>query len=1081
MNDAGRSDVQVAEAGRIRTITVLICTHNRAGLLDRALRSIDSADTPSGWRVEVLVMANACTDETHAVLDEYAGGQRPFKFSLRWAPEPQPGKSNALNTAIALLADGIVAFVDDDHRVAPGYLSAICRAADTHRDFSMFCGRIYPDWDGSEPEWVHDEGPFRIRPLPVPRSDSGPVQMEITAERRLPGGGNLALRTGVFQRIGGFAADLGPHGHDLGGGEDTEFLMRARQAGERLIYTPEMVQYHYADPDRLKTGYLLRKAYHRSRTSTEAPPGKPGVPLYMLRKALQYAGQSALAFDPTKRLHFAIRLAATLGEIRAAAASRVDASGPAAERARRSAIILATLAGLLVIIALTVPVGAMPAMRAELVALVMTAVPLAATLVLKALRDYSQTGPRIPAHVRQKFRGYALRVVLLQGAMAYALLLLLGAPGVAVLSAWAAMLDATPGLAAMMLAALASMLTLVLLQFCRHLLHLPASIVASSHYRMSRFYRIWCLLTPARIKVAETLIGGAVSGTCLVGTSELLARGRTDWLLPLAAFAAIYLCLGWWARRPQPAATTASAILRHGERPNILMLGADTLRADRLDGSYARRLTPTLDALAARGTLFANCYVPCARTAPSLISLLTGAWPHQHGVRDNYVEDAETRLAVDTLPAILRRNGYMTAAISDWCGADMGKFSFGFEYVDVPPDQWNIRYLLRQGPKDLRLLLSLFARNPAGRALLPEIYALGGVPTTDALGRDCRDLITYLAGQSRPFLLNAFFSTTHGPFGSEYPYYTRFAEPGYRGESKFAMARVSDPFEIIRRQGEPRTEFDLDQIINLYDGCVARFDDEVARIVAHLDELGIADSTIVVIYSDHGMDFFEAGTWGQGNSVLGDTSSRTPLLVADPRRPGQNLRRDIVRNIDLLPTLLELTGTTATRPTEGQTLVPLLDGGSDPAPRSAYTETGVWLTDLPGTPAGHLRYPPLLDLLDVVDLDSGTISIKREHARHVIESKDRMIRKGRWKLTYQPLVNGPLLKLFDVEADPAHRHDLSQREPVVAAALWRELQFMLEQDPALQGSFGHEKSPAAVQEARTATATALNETAGTPP
>lgn len=1025
---------------------MLICTHNRAVLLERVLQSLDALHAPDTWQVEVLVMANACSDDTHRMLEEYANGTRRFGYPLRWAPVPKPGKSNALNSSIELLQKGIVAFVDDDHRVDPEYLRAICRVADAHPDFSMFCGRIYPDWDGNEPDWVHDDGPYRIRPLPVPRSDSGPEEIEITARHRLPGGGNLALRTDVFDRIGGFATDLGPHGHDLGGGEDTEFLTRARQAGERMIYTPAMVQYHYADPERLKTGYILRKAYHRSRTSTEAPAGRRGVPLYMWRKASQYAALSVLALDSTKRLHFAIRLAATLGEMRAAVGNRPPPESPLARRARRDSQFQITLAALVATIAFTLPADALAGAGTAITALILAAMPLATILVVKALRDYSQTGPRIPDHVRQRFRGYALRVVLFQGVMVFTLLILLGAPGIAILTAWAAVIDTSPAEPAMLLAALGSILVLLFIQFCRHLLYLPANIVASSHYRMSRFYRLWNLLTPARIRAADLVIAGAAAISLVIGAGQLLSRSHSDWLWPLAAFVAFYACLGLWARGSSSKAGHGSNAVRRGERPNILMIGADTLRADRIDGSYIRALSPHLGALAERGTLFANCYVPCARTAPSLISLLTGAWPHQHGVRDNYVEDAETQLKVEGLPTIMRRNGYMTAAISDWCGADMGKFSFGFEYTDVPPDQWNIRYLLRQGPKDLRLLLSLFAHNPAGRALLPEIFALGGVPTTDRLGEDTRELISYLAEQSRPFMLNAFFSTTHGPFGSEYPYYTRFTDPGYRGESRFAMARVSDPFEIIRRQGEPRTEFDLDQIINLYDGCVARFDDEVARILAHLDRLGIADNTIVIVYSDHGMDFFESGTWGQGNSVLGDTSSRTPLLVADPRRPPQGVRHNIVRSIDLFPTLLELTGTPITTKADGQSLVPLIEGNDDHDPRTAYTETGIWLTDLPGTPAGHLRYPPLLELLDVLDFESGTISLQRAHAPQVTRAKDRMLRKGRWKLTYQPLVDGPLLKLFDVESDPGHQHNLIDSHPDVAAQLWRELQCWLDAD-----------------------------------
>ena len=106
-----------------------------------------------------------------------------------------PGKSHALNSALPRVESDLVAFVDDDHRVDAGYLVAVCRAAEAHPEADLFCGRILPDWDGSEPAWVHDSGPYRIYPLPVPRFDQGDASRELTPDQAVPGGGNLFLRT----------------------------------------------------------------------------------------------------------------------------------------------------------------------------------------------------------------------------------------------------------------------------------------------------------------------------------------------------------------------------------------------------------------------------------------------------------------------------------------------------------------------------------------------------------------------------------------------------------------------------------------------------------------------------------------------------------------------------------------------------------------------------------------------------------------------------------------------------------------------------------------------------------------------
>ena len=413
-------------------------------------------------------------------------------------------------------------------------------------------------------------------------------------------------------------------------------------------------------------------------------------------------------------------------------------------------------------------------------------------------------------------------------------------------------------------------------------------------------------------------------------------------------------------------------------------------------------------------------------------------------MRDNFVADSETRLPVPGLPGILRDHEYVTAAVSDWCGGDLKKFPLGFEYLDLPSDQWNIKYLIRQGPKNLRLMLSLFTHNRFGRTFLPELYFLAGVPMTREIGRRGRRVLSALAQTDKPFFLNLFLSTTHPPFGSEYPYYTLFSDPDYRGESKFVMARLTDPFDIIRRQGQPKEDFDLTQILDLYDGCVRNFDHEVGRILDFLKSSGLDKSTIVVIYSDHGMEFFEHETWGQGNSAIGDFSARVPLLIHDPRKPSGRIVDDVVRSIDVTPTLLELVGMPAPGAMDGVSLAAALGDPAGCPKLDAYYETGIWITDIPGLPDGHLRYPNLLELLEVPDRDSGTLALKAQYAGITVDAKDRMIRSGRWKLVYQPLVDGYSLQLFDVLSDPMCKNNVAAENPAVTTTLWRNLEAWLQ-------------------------------------
>ncbi len=608
--------------------------------------------------------------------------------------------------------------------------------------------------------------------------------------------------------------------------------------------------------------------------------------------------------------------------------------------------------------------------------------------------------------------------------------------------------------------ALAAILILTGRRLALTLLYSPGVIAASSQYSMKRFLPLWDHLTPGRLRAIDTGLLTALGIWYGAGMLALALDGAPRSLALFVGIAILYVAIVHTATsgHEPPAVSKARNDTR---RPNILMIGSDTLRADRLNGmGYHRSLTPNIERVIARGTLMTDCYVPCARTAPSVVTMLTGTWPHRNRIRDTFVTPEETDLPVPSLPAILKQAGYSTAIVGDWAVSDAEKFDFGFDHIDHPRDQWNIKYLLRQGPKDLRLFISLFSQNLFGKTFLPEVYYLGGIPLTEEVGRDTRRMVARLAKQEVPFFLMSFMATTHPPFTSKYPYYSMYSDPTYRGESKFHMARLRDPWEIIRQQGEPKTEFDLDQIIDLYDGCVANFDDEVARILDYLEDSGLSENTIVVIFSDHGFEFFEHETWGQGNSAISDSSARVPLIISDPRLPQPEKVSDVVRTVDIAPTLLELVDLPIPASIEGVSLAPLLRGDKLETELPAFYETGVWFTDLPGTPDNHLRYPDLPELLEVPDKRNGMIALKRKYLDIVIAAKDRMVRKGKWKLTYQPLVEGTVYCLFDIENDPGCQENIIERHPEVARELRSLLEEWMADDPVTaNGARASEQRP----------------------
>lgn len=305
-------------------LCVVICTHDRVELLGKTLDSLNAAVRPTGWRAEILVIANACGDATHAFLDDYARAPEG-RLPLRWHAEPRPGKSHALNLAISLIESDLVAFVDDDHRVDAAYLKEVCQAADTYPEADLFCGRILPDWNGTEPAWVHDRGPYRIYPLPVPRFDLGDVPQALNRDIAIPGGGNLFLRGSWLKRVGPFSVEFGPVGHNLGGAEDIEWVLRALDLGAQLRYAPAVMQHHYVDNERLQLRYLLAKAFERSASTVRVHHGDGGgIPLYMYRKLFGYFFSALTAWSNARRRFFLVRLAASLGEVKGYRQARLD-------------------------------------------------------------------------------------------------------------------------------------------------------------------------------------------------------------------------------------------------------------------------------------------------------------------------------------------------------------------------------------------------------------------------------------------------------------------------------------------------------------------------------------------------------------------------------------------------------------------------------------------------------------------------------------------------------------------------------------------------------------------------------------
>ena len=276
--------------------SIVIATYNRAADLRDTLKSLAGLQPDGPW--EVIVVDNNSSDDTRAVVEEAAAS---FPVPLGYRFEREQGRSPALNCGIRAASGAIIATTDDDVRVPADWLN---RAAEGMERLGCdyVGGRVLPIWGGPRPAWLPDRGGKHWAVIAL--LDYGPEPIEFST--RVPLGVNMAFTRSAFERAGGFDPNTGRRAGTLLGQEVREWCIRARKAGVRGFYVPEMSLRHIIPADRLNKRYFRRwfywrgisraMLYERAGLDMEAPeqttldfstvPHILGVPRYLYRKAL---------------------------------------------------------------------------------------------------------------------------------------------------------------------------------------------------------------------------------------------------------------------------------------------------------------------------------------------------------------------------------------------------------------------------------------------------------------------------------------------------------------------------------------------------------------------------------------------------------------------------------------------------------------------------------------------------------------------------------------------------------------------------------------------------------------------------
>jgi len=341
---------------------------------------------------------------------------------------------------------------------------------------------------------------------------------------------------------------------------------------------------------------------------------------------------------------------------------------------------------------------------------------------------------------------------------------------------------------------------------------------------------------------------------------------------------------------------------RPEDPPNVVLIGIDTLRADRLSVyGYPRATSPNLDRLAADGVVFEQAISAANWTAPSFASIFTGRVPATHGL-----VNAETAVSsqLDTLAERLRSGGWRTHAVV------YKAFLFGLG-LDRGFDRWfNLPTSRRTAQTNLDKAL------------------------------DWLD-----AHREQRFFLFLHLDDPHQPFNQPHPFDLEFGDAVTHEKLGLEL-----PISITRsgisgcpgcfRSGRPEPDF-VAAAQNLYDGAIAYTDDRIGVLLDALREWGIYNDTVIAVVSDHGEVIYDrGGAWGHGATVLTDSMVRVPLVVKPAGGEQSVAGRRIstqVRTTDLLPTVLEAAGLDPGEGPDSRSLWPLVDG-DEVGDRVAFVE-----------------------------------------------------------------------------------------------------------------------------------------------
>ncbi|MCD8043542.1 MAG: sulfatase [Tannerellaceae bacterium] len=390
------------------------------------------------------------------------------------------------------------------------------------------------------------------------------------------------------------------------------------------------------------------------------------------------------------------------------------------------------------------------------------------------------------------------------------------------------------------------------------------------------------------------------------------------------------------------------------KKPNILFICVDDLRREL--GCYGSPvITPHLDALASEGSLFFQHYVQVPTSGASRASMLTGRFPRERQDLSN--EACRTRLSglpesdyPETFFHHLRRNGYYTVGV--------GKVShyvdgYLYGYTDPTGNRLELPYswneMLFDPGKWGNGWNAFFGyadgtnRQSENKQVLPyECGEVDDMGYPDGLTAALAvDKMKQLADKDMPFCLAVGFFKPHLPFTAPRKYWELYDPenipptpvPGIPEGSSLLGLHNSDEFNSYEKGSEkPSLTNQLSDeyartLRHAYFACISYVDAQIGKLLSGLDNLGLAENTIVIVWGDHGWHLGDHRIWGKHS--LFETSLSSAFIVKAPDKARGVKNHRIVSSVDIYPTLMDLCNIALPDSLDGKSFVSLLDNPLD--------------------------------------------------------------------------------------------------------------------------------------------------------